>query len=356
VAAFGAALPAQITATEGFHAWTFTLSGDAALELTTGQSGPGRGPDTVLYLYKKTATGWGSYIARNDDNGASNFSRIAKNLGTGEYRALVKGLTSRTRGKFAFKVGCVGAGCAAPLPPGCLFGATFNDARSGNPSVRNQVESMFTSPDGMLEIDRQRVILALHESSHVDVTTIEEAFAAADQHTINIFRFWEPLAARTYTAIEYGAGDNSYGAIYYWNTTERVSSIHDGDLYDCTVTAQTCLLGSTYNDLRSGAAATVVSKKVVKSAAELSGVAADQALAAIRVAYADATSLANGFTKIDAKTLNVTTFKLAETGALVDAYEYGAGDNSYGEVFKGGTLEVAAAINDGDFYGCSVLR
>jgi hypothetical protein len=354
-AAFGVAASSQLTAAQGFHTWTFTLTGAADIHAFTGQSGPGHGPDTVLYLYKKGPAGWGSYVARNDDAGGTRFSSLTRSLPAGEYRALVKGLTARTRGKFAFEVDCAGAGCAAPLPPGCLFGATFNDARNGNPSVRMQVESTFTSPDGMLELDRQRVILAMHESSHVDVTTIEAAFAAADQHQINIFRFWEPLAARTYTAIEYGAGDNSYGGIYYWNTTDRVSSIHDGDLENCTVSARRCLLGSTYNDLRSGGAATVVSTKVVKTAAALSGVAADQALAAIRVAYADATSLADGFTKIDARTLNVTTFRLTEGGAVVDAYEYGAGDNSYGEVFKGGSLDVAAAINDGDLYGCAVL-
>jgi hypothetical protein len=215
--------------------------------------------------------------------------------------------------------------------------------------------STFTSADTMRPVDQARVILALHESVHTDVTTIEQAFAAADQHQINLYRFYEPAAARTFLGVEYGAGDNSYGAIYYWDTTERVAAIHDGDLDSCTEARHTCLLGSTYNDLKTSPAFTATSTKLVKTAGQLTGNAATQALTAIRVAYADATSLADGLTKIDAGGLNVVTYTHVASGRLVDAYEYGAGDNSYGEVFVGGALTVAAAINDGDFYGCGLF-
>lgn len=36
-----------------------------------------------------------------------------------------------------------------------------------------------------------------------------------------------------YVEIEYGAGDNSYGAIFYWGTDVEAGAIHDGDPAEC---------------------------------------------------------------------------------------------------------------------------
>src|SRR5690242_16765574 len=70
--AFGTAPEATLTAAEKFHEWTFALTGPAQLRAFTGPATGGRAVDTVLYLYKRTATGtWGSYIAKNDDSGNS---------------------------------------------------------------------------------------------------------------------------------------------------------------------------------------------------------------------------------------------------------------------------------------------
>ena len=94
---FGDEQSASISGSKGFHAWTFTLHGDADVQLFTSSAGSGN-VDTVLYLYKKkSATSWGSYIARNDDDGASVFSMLDKHLTAGEYRAIVKGHSAATR-------------------------------------------------------------------------------------------------------------------------------------------------------------------------------------------------------------------------------------------------------------------
>lgn len=350
---FGDEQSASISGAKGFHAWTFTLHGDADVQLFTSSAGSGN-VDTVLYLYKKkSATSWGSYIARNDDDGASVFSMLDKHLTAGEYRAIVKGHSAATRGKFGLEVDCSGAGCTA-APPTCLFGEQFNqlDSIAG---LTVSSRSVVRAPSDLSPLDQQRAILAVQQSAHTDVMTIEQAFDAVDQGEINVVRLYEPAAARTYTAFEYGAGDNSYGAIFYWNTTQMVTKIHDGDYEACNVHAQTCLLGSNYYDFRTNPAFTKSNARVVTAASQLTGTAAQQALAAIQVAYTDATTLANGLTLIDSSRLNVATYT-HQNGTVVNAYEYGAGDNSYGALFVGNTLTKAAEINDLDFYGCSLLQ
>lgn len=44
------------------------------------------------------------------------------------------------------------------------------------------------------------------------------------------------------------------------------------------------------------------------------------------------------------------------TGTTVRAFEYGAGDNSYGAIFKGGTTERLASIVDLTYYDCAFGR
>jgi hypothetical protein len=91
-----------------FHSWTFTLSDAANVTLET------RGEveiDTVMYLYRRSASGWGSYIARNDDHADSLFSRLGKDLTAGDYRVIVKGFNRDVEGPFSVVGACEGDGC-----------------------------------------------------------------------------------------------------------------------------------------------------------------------------------------------------------------------------------------------------
>jgi hypothetical protein len=352
VIAFGQSQTGKLTADELHHTWSFTLSAPAALHAFTSRVPHKASIDTVLYLYRRTATGWGAYIARNDDDGRADWSSLDRDLTAGEYRLLVKGHAASTRGSFNLTLDCDGIGCAPT--PSCTFGSTYGDIADNARLLVNRQRLM--SPTGLSDLDKQRVIIALHQSSHTDVTTVEEAFAAADQGEVNLVRIYETAAARTFTAIEYGAGDNSYGAIFTGDTTNLAANIHDGDLENCNVVPQTCLLGQSWGDLKDSTAFVKTSERVVTQASQLTGVAATQALAAIKIAYEDSSDLANGLSNIDQSQLNVITLRHTATGTVVDAFEYGAGDNSYGAVFRGGTVQVAAEIKDLDFYGCSIFE
>jgi hypothetical protein len=65
------------------------------------------------------------------------------------------------------------------------------------------------------------------------VTTVEMAFDRVDGHEINRIVLWHEGSNQFYVEIEYGAGDNSYGAIFYWGTPEKAAAIHDGFQEEC---------------------------------------------------------------------------------------------------------------------------
>ena len=86
-----------------YHAWQFTLTGEASVEVRTAPAAPG-GPDvdTVLALYRRRADGrWGAAIARNDDHDRSVWSRVELGLTEGEYRVIVRGYARTTMGPIA---------------------------------------------------------------------------------------------------------------------------------------------------------------------------------------------------------------------------------------------------------------
>lgn len=356
--AFASQQQASLKGSAQYHTWTFSLSGDASIHTFTSRIPHESTLDTVLYLYKKQTNGtWGAYIARNDDAGTSRLSSITKSLGAGDYRVLVKGFDSTVKGPFGVEVDCTGAGCAAPST--CLFGTFQDDFLNGtNPNLIAN-KSTFTLAQyqalGAQPVMDQRIIAALHESAHTDVTTIAEAFDAADGNEIDIVRIYDLLGARAFIAIEYGAGDNPYGAIFTDGAAAtEVASLHDSDIDDCTVSTQTCELHQNFYDFRQDASWVKTNQKTITMASQLSGAQAQNALAAIKIAYSSATTLAAGLASIDQGELDVSTF--AKGGTTVEAYDYGAGDNTYGAIYLAGTTTVAAEIHDGDFYGCTLLQ
>jgi hypothetical protein len=103
---------ASITSAKRFHAWTFSLSAAAELNLDT-RIGTAFGPqvDTVMYLYKVGTPG---FIAKNDNvTSGAKWSQIRKQLSAGSYRIIVKGKLRETRGKISVSADCSGRGCFA---------------------------------------------------------------------------------------------------------------------------------------------------------------------------------------------------------------------------------------------------
>jgi hypothetical protein len=355
---FDAPLVDRLTAQHGYHAWEVTIYGAATLTMTTAAPGAhGAEVDTVVYLYREGATGWGHYVGRNDDaNGNTVWSKLTRPVTAGRYRVLVKGYDATDLGKFALTVGCVGDGCHEPVPEvdtsSCLFGTTFNDLRAPRTDLQIVGQEKLYASTPLTSLGAAQVVLAVQQSSHTDVTTVAEAFAAVDEGEINRLYVWDAAARRSFVAYEYGAGDNSYGGIFHKESTELAASIHDGDLYQCTVLADTCLLGEGYHELLADPAFAAVSSRRVTAANQLSGIEAAEALAAVQRIHPEVADLAQAIAAADDATLNLTGLVHTATHTEFLAIELGAGDTSVGAVYFAGTLRAAALIEDGGFDAC----
>ncbi len=75
----------------------------------------------------------------------------------------------------------------------------------------------------------KQIITATNQASY-DVKTLAEAFDAVDQGEFNIFQATDKKTGQKYLAIEFGAGDNSYGGIFKAGSQTVAARIHDGDL------------------------------------------------------------------------------------------------------------------------------
>ncbi len=353
---FAAPQSATLAGSANYHTWTFSLTGTASIHAFTSRIPHDKSLDTVLYVYKKTTAGtWGSYIARDDDGGAGTLSSLTKSLGAGDYRVLVKGHDSTVKGPFGVEVDCTGAGCAA-APAACVFGTFQDDLNNGvNPNLLNN-KSTYTlatyTAAGFGAVYDQRVIAAVKESGWTDVPDVATAFSHMDAQQVDLVHIYDLLGAREFIAVEFGSGDNPYGAIFDATTATMVAGLHDSDITSCTALVATCALHQNIGDFKADTAWVQVAKKTVTAASQLTGTQAGDALAAIRVSYAAATSLADGLTHIDQGELGVTTYTKGATS--VELYDYGAGDNEYGAFYVAGTTTLAAEVHDGDLYRCSI--
>jgi hypothetical protein len=356
---FGVGSPTALTDVERHHAWTFELSGDARVEMTTSYALLGqRRTDTVLYLYREGATGWGPYIARNDDYGSTIYSQLVRQLEAGRYRVLVKGHQTDTRGKFKLTVGCTGDGCAKPAPTGCLFGEVYGDIPT-NPALEtiNSAKITAATLTNLDPADQQRLMLAVRQSSHTDVQTPLEAIGRVDQGEVNVTWLAEPDAQRSYIAFEYGAGDNSYGAIFDRFSAQMVTAIHDGDFQGCIVKAETCLLSDDWLALRSDPTFAIESTRVITEAAQLTtAVSIDQAMTAFGQSFDDVTSIADGLSRVDDNKLNIFGMRHKATGVRLEVFEYGAGDTSVGRIYFRNTNNPAGVINDLSIEACQLFE
>lgn len=365
---FGNPENAIIGGSERFHAWTFELSGDAKVDMTTSYSVLGqRRTDTVLYLYKQTATGtWGSYIARNDDYGSTTYSHLEKNLRAGSYRVLVKGHQASTTGKFKISVNCAGDGCAQPEPPPdtttCVFGTTYHDIFENNPNL-TVVNTNKIYPNTLATLsadDRQRLMIAVQQSAHTDVTTPEEAILRVDQDEVNVTWMYEAAAKRQFVAFEYGAGDNSYGAVFdRWGTGATygmVTNIHDGDLENCSTAPKTCVFDDDWTLIRTNTTDyTITATRTISSANPPTGVVAQQAMIALQQSYDDLTSVSDGLDRTDDNLITIYTLTHVVSGTQLESFVYHAGDTAIGRIYRKGTTERAAVINDLFIEGCALF-
>ncbi len=115
----------------------------------------------------------------------------------------------------------------------CVFGDVYRDLRRDS-EIHIVSARVIDSVEGLTQLERDQIVLSVQASSHTDVTTAEEALERVDQNEINKVEVWDGTARRSFTAYEYGAGDNSYGRIFAFETTTTAAKIGDGEMRECT--------------------------------------------------------------------------------------------------------------------------
>lgn len=232
-----ASVDVTLSSSERSHAWTFTLDGNAEISLETSHWAGltnEKEVDTVIYLYKRTASGtWGRYVARNDDkNDSTVYSAIDRSLDAGEYRVVVKGYSARTRGSVKLEALCEGAGCMRAASGHEYCGQELSDVEN------NEVLLPDESPAGIRATSRPN---AERQAQIIRAVTqrIRSARPITDWHTTLDMVDANSLAWQPYTVaatqeslilISFTKGDNLYGTFFRGDTTEVFAHLEDDEI------------------------------------------------------------------------------------------------------------------------------
>lgn len=344
-----------LTRAARFHAWEFDvlLPGQTPTAIALGPDvGGGPTVDTVLYLYKQQPSGrWGSYIAKNDDANGSLWSYLSRSLEAGHYRIIVKGYSAATYGNFGVTLTCDRYACSQPVST-CVFGQTFSEIDRQRFAFGS--ETTLTSAAGLDETARAQIVRAMHASSHTDVTTAEEAFMRADSGEINRIELRDGFAVRRYVTWEYGAGDNSYGAIFDERELEPAAEIHDGDISECNLPPQTCIFGTSY-DLPAQPDLAILREATFDPGSDTTQLIRDQIVAAAQLQLPELTTVGAVFNRVTDNEVRRVDVVHTPTRREFSFYTYILGDHRFGAAFWKDTTSFAVEVEDNVFERCGAF-
>ncbi len=258
--------------------WTVDLAAGAAITVEVTRSGTSAGVDVALALYGPMGSSGGrALIASDDDAGYGLLPRLTATAAVrGEYLVVVA-RKSPAVARYRLMVTCAAGACAAlpaPCDPetlaimrlcarestagspydaaiecgrgqsprcadallreaayeDCVLGSTWYEVRR-SPWVVIVAEDQLDAMTYLDETERARVVRAVQASSHSDVTSSAEAFARVDDNIIDRYQLADVSTDRRLVAYIYGAGDNTYGAVF--DEDDQAIDIHDGDITGC---------------------------------------------------------------------------------------------------------------------------
>jgi hypothetical protein len=324
-------------------AYTFSVDDAASIEVTT-RSAPVAADDltltrSVVYLYKQSDAGTYRRIAKTV--AGDDFGVLTRSLEEGTYRVLVKGVSADDEGEFMIKLSCTGAGCADG--PQCLFDAGFHDlAETREGAITSSGYDKITSASTLFPNEGERIVAAV-KVSNPNVATLAQAWDSVDLGEINRAFFNDRLAGRGFSAYEYGAGDNSFGA-FFDERNQVVASIWDGDLGDCTAFASTCVFGRRAYDTRFMPDMQLTAEYRPTRASEVPAAVSSQLLAAL-----GATSLDRAF-ELEPQPY-VVTYRHTDGREFVAVHK----SDATGAIFAAGSTTKVAELRYDGFTSCSAF-
>lgn len=120
--------------------------------------------------------------------------------------------------------------------------------------------------------------------------------------------------------------------------------------------ANACLFGDVFADIRSSPAVLVTSETWIRSVDSLTALEGQQLVLAVQQSsHTDVVTPAEALARVDQNEVRRMEFDELASNRRFVVYEYGVGDNSYGAYFPLERAEVVASIHDGDVLDCSVV-
>ncbi|MFZ5469569.1 MAG: hypothetical protein ACOZIN_09040 [Myxococcota bacterium] len=97
--------------------------------------------------------------------------------------------------------------------------------------MTTESEKTFTGASQVRSSLLEKQIIAAALASEYEVSTLAEVFASVDEGQIEVRQLKDPASGEKFVAIDFGAGGNTYGAVFRAGQTKPVAAVHDSDLY-----------------------------------------------------------------------------------------------------------------------------
>lgn len=327
--AFGVAVEAEIVEDLEFHGYTLAARPGAIVTLDVTQRGSSRSIDTSLFVYgpRSDAGGYGTEaIAFDDDAGWGRLSRLTRLelAAGGTYLVVVGTHDARGRGRYRLEPRCESGECAPLEPPPPAEGACpAAFAAAITACIDDHVEN---DPEWFYSMTRRDLV-----EQCADVEILAPAYDALCAGAA-------PPAELCALGLEGVAREHVPTCL--------------GEAWNRELDEQ-CVFGDRYRDLFQPGALVVMARRELRDGAALDATEERQVIAAVGAASYEPTTVAEAFGSVDEGVVFQTELWDASNRRAFTAYEYGAGDNSYGLIFDHGVTRVAARIGDGDLYECT---
>ena len=352
---FGQPNPAEFDGAAFYHAWDFSLSGAAEVELEV--DNPSDYFDTVMYLYRSDAAGsdWGTYLERNDDQPESLRSRIAVSLDVGLYRVMVKGYSQSLEGDFSIIATCAGEGCVSQNLDVCLFGQDMAELgqRTGySPNDWSAVDAV--SVYELSAILQEQIVLGASQMEGRPMD-LAEAVDYNDDREIR-YQAFDAEGGRQFVAYSYYLGDTLVGFVFPDGETVQ-AMVQDGYLESCHPSDLQggCLFGQELFELEQDPAFELGEPVSLAAGGldQLSPIRLQQLLLGIESLEGLPASFPDYWDMVDDGIIQMRDLTAADGRQFV-LFAYYQGDTRVGFLFQAAGL-VQATIGDGEIGDCVAL-
>ena len=264
----------------------------------------------------------------------------------------------------------LGKGCCSKLPgsaaatppPTCGAGASpclFGDCLAALPregELRVTNEEVLNDAAPLDAITGAQLLEAARRAEMPRVSSLTEFFETLKPEQPTRTWIYDAMGARRFRAYSFIWQGALQGAVFEDESLHSLADIAEGAFRQCAVKQERCLFGSDFPSAQTSPRFSQWKKVSYRDAANIPARRRGQALRALQETQPEIKTLEEGLKHIDDSTLELFTFRASGSRASFYAWEYGAGDNAYGAIFRGDDKEAVAVINDSDLFECRLFE